>query len=262
VPTRAKPARWIEDLPLEELRPHPENPKRHDLGLLRNSIEHFGFVEPIVLDERTGFVISGHGRLDTMLDRQRVGSKKIPEGVVVRDGRWAVPVVRGWSSKDDGDARAVLVALNQVGPKGGWDADALLDILQAVDSDQLLALTGFSDAEFRKLMMRQGRSDGSLLAQADVTMGEPAYAVSVGDCYRLAGIHLLVVVDVMSGWATWAPLLSGEALFVPYPGPYAAVSDVADRRPLVLVQPEPYIAGHLLDKFAAHAGDDAIERVT
>jgi hypothetical protein len=254
--------RSLELMELGALTPNPENPKAHNLGLLGASIEHFGYVEPIVRDERTGYVISGHGRLELLRDRQAAG-KAVPEGVVVRDGQWLVPVVRGWASKDDGDARAVLVALNQVGPAGGWDSARLAVVLQAVSEDQLLALTGFSEADLTKLILsNQPGSDGSLLARSDVTLGEPEHQTALGERYRLAGRHHLVVADVMEGWDAWASLLVGDLLFVPYPGPYAAVSEAATKHPLLLVQPEPYIAGHLLDKFAAIHGAEQIEKVT
>jgi hypothetical protein len=134
-------------------------------------------------------------------------------------------------------------------------------VLELIDGDGLLAVTGFSDAELQKLVLRRNPPPRDLLAESDVTMGAPVHKVEPGDCYRLAGRHHLVVGEVMTGWASWAPLLVGDAMFVPYPGPYAALTELAESRTLVLVQPEPYIAGHLLDKYAAVAGDESIVKV-
>jgi hypothetical protein len=246
------------------LKAHPENPKAHDLGLLRSSVERFGFVEPIVVDERTGYLISGHGRAE-LLRAQADAGAPLPDGVVVRDGEWLAPVV-GWHSRDDAEARAALIALNRVGERGGWDPALLAATLQLVQADDLLRFAGFSEGELLKIVAKQNHSTASLLSRSDVTLGEPTHHTDVGDCWRLAGrnslSHLLVVGDVATGWPTWAPLLSEGALFVPYPGPYAALSVAAERQPLVLVQPEPYIAAHLLDKTAAILGEEALERVS
>ncbi len=81
--------------------------------------------------------------------------------------------------------------------------------------------------------------------------------METGEVYRI-GEHVLVVADVMTDWAIWAPLLEDGALFVPYPGPYSALSDKAKDRPMVLVQPDHYLAAHLLDKYAAVRGEAAV----
>jgi hypothetical protein len=52
---------------------------------------------------------------------------------------------------------------------------------------------------------------------------------------------------VFTGWPLWAPLLDGEVTFLPYPTPLAP--HARGYGPLVMVQPEPYLAGHLLDKW-------------
>ena len=56
----------VEYLDLEGLVRAPRNPKQHDLGVLQASLDRFGFVAPIILDERTGRLVAGHGRLDAL----------------------------------------------------------------------------------------------------------------------------------------------------------------------------------------------------
>ena len=51
--------------PIDELKPDPANPRRHSkkqIRQIRDSIEVFGFIVPILID-RDGNVIAGHGRL-------------------------------------------------------------------------------------------------------------------------------------------------------------------------------------------------------
>mgnify|MGYP006208725337 CR=1 FL=1 len=56
----------------------------------------------------------------------------------------------------------------------------------------------------------------------------------------------------------WAHLLREGVLFCPYPEPYLLLSSKADTETLLLVQPIPYLAGHLLDKYADVHGEDKI----
>lgn len=101
------------------------------------------------------------------------------------------------------------------------------------------------------------RSDGSLLALVDVSVGPPVYQVRRGEVWRL-GRHVLAVADVICDWGIWKPYLTGAALFMPYPGMYVPLAEVAATTPLVLVQPDTYLAGHLLDKYAAVHGGQGI----
>jgi ParB-like chromosome segregation protein Spo0J len=50
-----------------DLIPHPRNPNKHDdkqIALLAKIIRSQGWRNPIVVSERSGFIISGHGRLE------------------------------------------------------------------------------------------------------------------------------------------------------------------------------------------------------
>lgn len=118
--TTPRPRR-LEYMDVEELPAAPTNAKRHASTLIDASFDRFGFVEPIVIDERTGCLVSGHGRRDQLRALRDAGSAP-PEGVIKgKGGKWMVPVARGWSSADDIEAEAAGVALNRVGEIGGWD---------------------------------------------------------------------------------------------------------------------------------------------
>lgn len=148
--------------PLEELRPNPRNPKRHDNATIDKSMGRFGMIEPVVVDQRTGFLISGHGRVETLTERRDRGESP-PEGVAVdSDGRWLVPAMTSWSSRSDEEAEAALVALNRTVVTGGWDDELLADVLVSLQQLDAMEGVGFSDEELN-LMMRK------LDAQATVT---------------------------------------------------------------------------------------------
>lgn len=162
--------RSIEHLPLDELKADPKNPKAHRLDVLSESVGRFGFVEPVVVDARTGYLVSGHGRAKTLRE-MRDGGESPPEGIVVADdGEWLVPAATGWASRTDSEAAAVLIALNRTTEVGGWVDDELLGLLDSLsqeDEDGLLGL-GYDDSaidDLRALVAEQfgeeGEGDGS-----------------------------------------------------------------------------------------------------
>ncbi|ROR42934.1 hypothetical protein [Kitasatospora cineracea] len=269
--------RYIEYQPLDQIRPAARNPKGHDDGGLDRSVDKFDFTEPGLLDERTGRLVAGHGRYET-LERRRAAGKAAPDGVVVtEDGTWTVPVVRGWASRDDAHAEAYLVASNQLTTAGGWDGEGLAALLSELEQADpaLAAATGFDQQQLDALLADLAPATGSsgpdqpqdqdagptnrgdLLALAGVTVGEPEHQVETGQVWEL-GEHRLVIGEVFDGWPLWAPLLTDGSLFLPYPTPLAPFADRALRHRLVMVQPERYLAGHLLDKWARISGQTPV----
>lgn len=169
-------------VPLEDLRPNPMNPKGHSIETIDASVGRFGYVEPIVMDERTGYLISGHGRRETLLAMKERG-ETAPEGVTVDgDGRWRVPVARGWRSRTDTEAAAALIALNRTTELGGWVDDALLDILDTLtEEEDGLAGVGFEHDEVDDLRERlQALTEDE---EGDGSAGEPG--TDLGQTYTM-----------------------------------------------------------------------------
>jgi hypothetical protein len=143
--------RRLEYMPLDDLlgRRDPRNPKGHADADIRHSLGRFGYTEPVMLDERTGRLIAGHGRIEN-LDQRRTAGQHPPDGIVIAaDGTWTIPVTRGWASRSDEEAAAYLVTSNQLTIKGGWHADPLAAILQEIASATSDGLegTGFTVAD-------------------------------------------------------------------------------------------------------------------
>ncbi|MEU4511756.1 hypothetical protein AB0G05_19870 [Nonomuraea wenchangensis] len=138
---------------LHEIPRAVRNPKEHDLPGIRTSIEAFGCIVAGELDERTGRLVVGHGRLQVL---KQMAADKVspPEGILVDDdGTWLVPIVRGWSSRSDADAEAYLIANNRTPEKGGWEERMLAEVLADVrDADpDLLAATGYTADDLTRL---------------------------------------------------------------------------------------------------------------
>lgn len=133
----------VEYLDFEEVVKWPRNPKDHDIHEIRKSFHRFGFIKPILIDEGTGKLIAGHGRLDTLLLLKNRGHEA-PRGVQVVDDKWLIPVLRGVEFSDPAEAEAFLLADNRLGEVGGWKQDILDSMLEEmVDVDGLLEGTGF-----------------------------------------------------------------------------------------------------------------------
>lgn len=143
--------RRTEYIPLEHLRPDPANPKAHNVDVIDASIGRFGIIDQIVRDDRTGYIISGHGR-DETLRRMRDRGDNPPEGIRVdASGNWLVPVIVGWASRTDAEARAALIALNRTTELGGWVDESLLDLLDNLDD---FTGVGFSEDDTDDLRAR------------------------------------------------------------------------------------------------------------
>lgn len=109
-------------------------PEDAEYKKLRRSIEEFGYVEPIIWNERTGNVVGGHQRLKVLLEQ---GAQEI-DCVVV--------------SLDDKDEKILNVLLNKV--KGRWDIGKLSDLLQELYEAGAMEATGFEDWELQSLLMQ------------------------------------------------------------------------------------------------------------
>ncbi|MCX5182674.1 hypothetical protein [Streptomyces sp. NBC_00268] len=135
--TIARPPRFIAYVPLTDLTPAPRNPKRHELELIIASIDMHGLVEIPVVDERTQQTLHGHGRRESLIEMQARGMRE-PSGIVTdEDGGWLVPVLRGWSSKNDAEAEALAIKLNRLPGEGGWDPRELAEVLEDLATNEV-----------------------------------------------------------------------------------------------------------------------------
>ena len=110
---------------LDEIIEADNNPKDHDLGVIYQSINRFGFTNPIMLNEATGKLLAGHGRLQA-LKLIKDANEPVPDRIVEEDGRWMVPVIKGINIDNPAEAQAYLLADNRLTELGGWKNICLL----------------------------------------------------------------------------------------------------------------------------------------
>lgn len=118
--------------PISEIKTAKYNPRKineQQLESLKASISRFGFVDPVIVNDRTGTLVGGHQRI------------KAAKALGLVD----VPVVG--VSLDEAEEKALNVALNKI--SGEWDIDLLRGVLEEIIADGLdISLTGFTDEEW------------------------------------------------------------------------------------------------------------------
>lgn len=133
----------LQTLPLSQLKPAPYNPrpklKPGDPAWekLSRSLDEFDLVQPIVWNQRTGHVVSGHQRLEIL----RTNGRTEVECVVVD-----LPLPR---------EKALNVTLNNAEVAADWDPDKLVHLLDELHSlpDFDATLTGFDAAQLGDLLL-------------------------------------------------------------------------------------------------------------
>lgn len=178
---RASGAVRIEYVALGQLIRWPRNAKRHRLDHLEESFRRFGYVMPLLVDENSGKLVAGHGRLEGLSARKQAGHAA-PERIEDRGDDWYVPVIRGVSFRNAKEAEAYLLADNRITELGGWDNAELVASLQAVqDSPDKLLGVGWTSKELDELIETAG---DEVLAQGEETEAAPDQSdkADVGFC--------------------------------------------------------------------------------
>lgn len=117
--------------PLDTLTEYPNNPRQHDtkqLIKIQNSIEKFGFINPILVDEHNE-IIAGHARLSA------ARLAHLPQVPVIRLGHLSAA-----------QKKAYRIADNKLAELGTWSIENLqleFQELEKLDLDFSLGITGF-----------------------------------------------------------------------------------------------------------------------
>lgn len=119
--------------------PNPKNPNEHDerqIEILAKVIQAQGWRKPITVSKRSGFVVSGHGRLQAAL---LLGADKVP--------------VDYQDYATEADEWADLIADNRIAELSNINEDLLIDILNEInDTDIDVLLTGYEYHEIDDLL--------------------------------------------------------------------------------------------------------------
>lgn len=129
------------------LKPRATNPRTHSKKQIRqiaDSIERFGFTNPVLIDHAGG-VIAGHGRIEaaTLLGIEKV------------------PTIR-LEDLTEGEIRAYVIADNKLAENAGWDRELLAIELQGLIEPNIdfdVTITGFEMPEIDILIGELSSAD-------------------------------------------------------------------------------------------------------
>lgn len=121
---------------LKDINPAKYNPRvqlkpgDQEWDALKNSLDRFGVATPLVVNETTGNLVSGHQRL----------------AVLKQSGETRVEVVI--IQMDEDKEKLLNVALNKI--EGEWDEEKLKELFDEVD-DEDIKFTGFTEEDIEAL---------------------------------------------------------------------------------------------------------------
>lgn len=262
------------------------NPKRHDLPKIADSIRRHGFKDPPkfepALNDGRGGIVEGNGRMEALEDMYEAGEPP-PRGIGTdSDGRWWVPVLFGVDAASQAEAASYGIDHNwltvaPLGPEatvGMFDVTIMAAIAPTLPPGlQPIALGGVDLVQLLTTREEEPfeKSTGDNTVKLRLTMADPETQVEHGQVFELGGRHILVVVDVVlevNLWLPWleqirtpaAHLINQPVLFCPYPDPFAPIGLRGEEETMLLIQPDPFIAGHLLDQYKRlHGGESVVQ---
>jgi len=132
-----------------------DNPKRHDLGAIIESIERYGFQERPKFDVNlpnvsggTGAIVAGNGRVEALAAMERDKRYELPRGLATdAQGAWCMPLLVGTDARSEEMAAAYGLDANNLTLAGGdftafeslrlWDADYVGVLQKLAMADEL-----------------------------------------------------------------------------------------------------------------------------
>ena len=171
-------------LPVSVLKPAAYNPRKKlkpgdaEYEKIKNSIEEFGFADPLVVNADMT-IIGGHQRLTVAMD---LGFTEVPCAVV---------------DVDKTREKALNIALNKI--TGAWDENLLADLLKDIqDSNFDLGFTGFDPPEietlFNKVHTKDVQEDDF---DVEAELAQPVFS-QLGDLWYLGPHRVQIMNDNMA----------------------------------------------------------------
>ena len=162
---------------------NPKNPNKHSdaqINMLAKIIEFQGWRIPIVVSNRSGFIVRGHGRL---MSAQKLGLNQVP--------------VSYQDYESEAQEWADLVADNRIAELAEMDRSELKDIIEQLDTGEIdLDLTGFDQDSIEELMSEFFEPEEGLTGDDEIPE-EVESRCKLGDLWQL-GEHRLMCGDSTS----------------------------------------------------------------
>ena len=138
---------------ITEIIPNPRNPNKHgdkQIALLAKIIRHQGWRAPIVVSNRSGFIVAGHGRLEAA---KLLGVELVP--------------VNRQDFATEADEWAHVIADNRIAELAETDGALLKELLKELDGKIDMDLSGFDAVELERVMDSIGENPVDAEPQID-----------------------------------------------------------------------------------------------
>lgn len=166
----------FENVPIDDIRPHPKNPRKGDIPLILESIDSNGFYGAVVVQESTGYILAGNHRWKAAKE----------------SGMRFIPAI--FIDCTDEQALRILLADNKTSDVAVYDDLVLAELLRSFDD---LAGTGYTLKDVDALTRSLRNEKREPPEEADTDPAEDIQErrqVQLGDIYRI-GPHTLVCGD-------------------------------------------------------------------
>lgn len=183
-----------EEIPVDSLQPHPKNPRKGNVEIIKGSIAANGFYGAVVVQRSTYFILAGNHRY---MAAKAAGFETVPAIFV---------------DVDDATAMRILLADNRTSDVAAYDDQALSELLSELRANDDLFGTGYDSTDVDALLESIGVE---VLPPAALT--DPDYAppkaegfptAKKGDLWQL-GPHLLLCGDSTDA-SSWERIMQGE----------------------------------------------------
>lgn len=182
----------VEKIKITDIIPSDYNPRimpENEANKLKNSLESFGLVDPIVINLNNNHIIGGHQRFDVLIDQHLEDNTIFEELNLIKLGDI------GWVFSDtdlkiesEHHEKALNLALNNIG--GGWDYDKLPIVLKDLElADFNMDLTGFNgfdeELEFKNILNKIEYEDAPKGESTKNTEDDPTEEVDAPGYYQI-----------------------------------------------------------------------------
>jgi len=217
-----------DEMDVVDLVPNPRNPNRHDdrqIALLAKIIRSQGWRNPIVISERSGFIVAGHGRMEAA---RVLNVEKVP--------------VDHQAFGSEAEEYAHLIADNRIAELAEADRGELGELIKELEGKIDLDLTGF-DAPGLEELLGELEPDKELDAEPQIDKADELqkkWNTSLGQVWEL-GDHRLLCGDCRDHKDV-ALVMNGEKINLAMTSPpYASQRKYDESSGFKPVPPDEYV---------------------
>lgn len=219
---------------LDSILYNPQNWRIHPTEqqiALATVLAKVGWVQNVIVNIRTGNLIDGHLRVH----------------LAAKQGETEIPVNYVDLSPDE--ELLILSTLDPIGEMARADKNKLQEVLNLISQeDQELQKLLDQVGEQYKLSIDESNESGITLDLINLGFEIPEHIVAKGEVYRLGAVSYFICASPLNDIEIWKPYLNMVSKFIPYATPFSLFSETLENYTVLALQPEPIIAGFILDR--------------